>query len=146
MFLLYQNIKNYNKNSKKFLEVSIYLGALFLILSLFFLLPITTFSQEGLVPCSGPIECDYDALIQGVNNVINFLIMFAGIVAVLMFVWAGVKLLLSGGNITAKEEAKKIIWNTVIGFIFVLAAWLIVHLILSTFADTSVIDTPLDGV
>jgi len=106
------------------------IGLFFVALLIF---PVFSLAQpESIVACSGADDCNYVTLLATIGNLINFLIYAAGVVAVIMFVWAGSKMVLSGGNTSAKEEAKKILRNTIIGFIFVLAAWLIVEVILST--------------
>jgi len=88
-----------------------------------------------IVPCNTPGndkgDCNYGTLIQGIQSLLTFLIYFSGIVAVLLFIYAGVKLIFSGGNEGAVTDAKKIFWNTTIGFLIVISAYLIVSLVLS---------------
>jgi len=74
--------------------------------------------------------CDITTLIQ---NIINFLIYLAVVVATLMFVYAGFKYLTAGGNPERLKSAHKIFWNVFFGLIFVLAAFLIVDTVMKAF-------------
>jgi hypothetical protein len=91
-----------------------------------------TASTTGLIACSGA-DCDFDGLLATINNVMNFLILYIAfpIVAVVV-AWAGVLLLTSGGNTSAKDKAKGMISNVIIGLIIALLAWGIIKLILVT--------------
>lgn len=83
----------------------------------------------GLVPCSGP-DCNTCSVIQLVNNVISFLVTILSVLAVIVLVFAGFKMVTSGGNQTAWEDGKSMFGNVIIGIIIVLAAWLIVDTLL----------------
>lgn len=112
--------------------------------------------RTGIVPCTGPTPttgpndvvdpngCGFVALIQGIQNLLSFLIKFGTIIAVLLFTYAGGILVFSGGNSSKKDEAKKIFWNTAIGFIIILSAWLIVASVLKAFNLNARIDTQLE--
>jgi uncharacterized membrane protein YjgN (DUF898 family) len=118
--------------------LAIFLGSL--------LSPSISFAQDSftgsIVDCVD--ECGYGDLIQSIQNLINFLVYFATIIAVILFIYAGTILVFSGGNSGKKDDAKKIFWNTTIGFIIVISAWLIVATILTAF-DSNV-DTPLGDI
>lgn len=108
---------------------------------------------QGLVPC-GNGEYSYDASVQGATPpansgptdqlckvsdlfrvvviVTNFLIGFAGLVAVVMIVKAGLSMVTSAGNPTAYGAAKKSMFNAVIGFALTFLAFLLVNALLST--------------
>jgi len=114
---------------------------LFALLLLLFL-PIIANAQflPTIVLCEGPTgdpktECNYGALIGGINRFLQFVIGFATVIAVVMFVYAGSLLIFSGGNKTQMDKAKTILRNVVVGFILVLAAWLIVFTILRSLID-----------
>lgn len=87
----------------------------------------------GLVPCggSGEPECGLKHLITLGNNVIEFLIMIAALIAVILLAIGGFKLVISQGNAGAMEDAKKRIWNVFIGFVIILVAYLVVQTILT---------------
>lgn len=92
--------------------------------------PTTTYS--GLVACDGP-DCDFNAFLNTVNRVVNFLIFIIAFPLVAVVVaWAGIKLLMSGGNSGAKEQAKSMIWKVIIGLVVALLSWVIIKLILVT--------------
>ncbi len=95
--------------------------------------PNTTFSG-GLVACDGITNpCDFNSLIDSINRVINFLIVFVAFpVVALVIAWAGIKLITSGGSEEAKTGAKSIIKKVLIGFIVALLCWSIIKLILVT--------------
>ncbi len=124
-----------------------------LALSLLLMLPLFAAAQtakttSGLVPCGispvpgGPVpleqQCDFIDLMNGVQNVLNFIIyQLATPIAVLMFAYAGFKLVWSQGDTGAEKEARKIFTNTLIGYAVMLSAYLIIKLIFSLlFPDT----------
>ena len=91
-----------------------------------FLLPAAT-QAAGLVPCGGAppeLPCQSCNVVQLENNIVGWLVMILGILAAIVIVYAGVKLVTSGGNQHAMEEAKSMINNIIIGYLIVLAAWL----------------------
>lgn len=126
----------------------------FLIFALFFILIFPNVSlaqntgaqpgQNGyqlLVKCSGnqigstnEKECSWNDFIEQINKVINFLFYLSVILATISFIWCGFKFLTAGGNEDKAKEAKDIFYKVVIGFIWVFAAWLLVHFITSAFS------------
>ncbi len=119
----------------------------------FSLSPLVSLAQGGLVPC-GNGEYSYDAsdpgakppdnsgasdkmctvtdLFRVVVIVTNFLIAFAGLIAVLMIVRAGVMMITSAGNPTGYGAAKKSMINAIIGFCLTFLAFMLVNTLLST--------------
>lgn len=91
-----------------------------------------TQSSGSLVPvqCQSPETCGTCEFVELINNVIRFLITFATIAATLMLIYGGFQLVISGGNTAAKQAAKSIIVNVLIGFVLVLAAFLVINTIL----------------
>jgi hypothetical protein len=65
-----------------------------------------------------------------INNVVRFLTFFATLAATLLIMYGGFRLVTSGGNVNEKQAAKSIIVNTLIGFVIILAAFLIINTIL----------------
>ena len=101
-------------------------------LCLSFLLLPSLAGAAGLVPeCSGD-TCTTCHAVALVNNVMNFLITALSIVAVGMFVYVGFQMVVSGGDTQAWTSAKKMFTDVVIGFLIVLAAWLIVDTVLKS--------------
>lgn len=83
---------------------------------------------EGLAQtaqCSGT-DCQICHVVYLINGVIAWLVMILGTVAAIIIVYAGFKLVTSGGNRHAKEDAKELINNMLIGYVIVLAGWLLI--------------------
>lgn len=101
-------------------------------LVLFFLsLPEFVFAA-GLVPCGGTGEpaCETCHFVQLINSVSGWLVTVLGIVAAIIIVVAGLYLATSAGNQSAMSTAKKLIINMFIGYVIVLAGFLMINLIL----------------
>ncbi|USN92226.1 MAG: lytic transglycosylase domain-containing protein [Candidatus Nomurabacteria bacterium] len=64
------------------------------------------------------------------NGIVKWLIGVLMVVFAVLIVVAGFKLVTSGGNPGAKEDAKNMIANAIIGIIIVLAAWLMVDTVM----------------
>ena len=96
-----------------------------------FLVPVESVVAQGLVPCEGggfrsDSPCTPCHLIQLANNVITWLISILTLVFAILAMYAGFKLVTSGGNTGAKQDAKSMLTNAIIGFILVLAAFIII--------------------
>ena len=114
----------------------------FIIGVLFVSSEIVSAEEIGIVPacpandpnCSDPYSpdnygsCEFVSLI---NNVVRFLIGIASVFATIIFVYAGYLLVVSQGNPSNIEKAKGHFLNVLIGYIILLAAFLIVNTILS---------------
>lgn len=94
-------------------------------------------TYDGLVACGGDpssYDCDFNAFLETVNRVVNFLIVFVAFPFVaIVIAWAGILILTSGGSPAAREKAKGMIGNVIIGLIVALLAWVIIKLVLSVF-------------
>lgn len=88
---------------------------------------------KPLIVCQGTKEspCTYESLIELVKVLIHDMVVISTLLAVITFIWVGIKLLGSGGNESAMTEAKKMLWKVVIGYLWILAAWLVVYTITS---------------
>ena len=105
------------------------------------------YSTPGLVHCGislpgAPVDpaeqCDFTDLMKLVQNALNFIIyQLATPIAVLMFAFAGFKLVTSGGDPKAESTARKIFTNTLIGYAVMLSSFLIIKLVFSFFFDQS---------
>jgi len=100
-------------------------------------MPILSLAQQdpptGLVSCDNSIGnlCDFNALMALINKIINFILYDMVIpIAAIMFAYAGFLYLTSAGDTGKMKQAHTIFTNAAVGFIFVLAAWLIITLIL----------------
>lgn len=93
-------------------------------------MPVAASAQAGgLVPCSGP-DCNTCHVVALANNVMNWLITFLSILAVIGFVISGFQMVISGGDVGSWTSAKARFTNVVIGIVLVLASWLIVDTIM----------------
>lgn len=77
--------------------------------------------------------CNFDSLMQLINNVINFLLfviatpLIAGILC-----YCGFLMLTSGGSAEKVTKVKHVLSNAILGYILALIAWLIIKTILTT--------------
>jgi len=93
----------------------------------------------GLIPCTGDEDpknadyspCTFASLQRLIMNVMYYLIYISIPAAALSFGWAGWLLISSGGNMSKRNEAKRIFTKVGIGLVIILTAWLIVHTITS---------------
>lgn len=93
--------------------------------------------STDLIVCDGvTVPCTFDKLVQLGRNFVNLLIVYSVPIAVISFIYAGFLLLTSQGNPGAISKARGIFTDTVIGFMIVLAAWLIVFTITSALLKT----------
>lgn len=138
---------NFISLKKSFLTASF----LFVFLSLF-VFPVTALAQQpgdcreggvGVVPCgcdthdedgnpgpdgivTGDEQCDFEDLILLINNIIEWIIIFAISVSALLFAYAGFLYITAGGKESQISRAHNIFKNAAIGFIISVAAYLIV--------------------
>lgn len=72
-----------------------------------------------------------------ITNIINIGMGFIGILTVIMFMLAGFKMMLSGGNEDKMVNSKKIMWNTVVGAFLMLASFGIAKFFIGTVANAT---------
>ncbi len=95
----------------------------------------------GLVPCDGP-ECQACHFLQLGQGLITWFIGIMATLAALIVAFAGFKMLTAGGNSGKVSEAKSMMTNVVIGFIILLAAWIIVDTVMKLFVKQNVLRGP----
>jgi hypothetical protein len=101
------------------------------LLFLSLMLPVYAHAKD-VIPCDGiTTPCDFNKFVDLVNNVINIIVIISIPAATVGFVWIGLTILTAQGNVGKITEAKRIAWNLMVGFIIILSAWLIVHIITS---------------
>ncbi|NCN52205.1 hypothetical protein GW943_00105 [Candidatus Parcubacteria bacterium] len=88
---------------------------------------------KKLVPCEGP-ECQACDVVKLADNIIGFLIQIGILIGVVIFAIAGFTMATSAGNASQVSKAKGMFTNVIVGFIILLAAWLIVDTVMKTFA------------
>ncbi len=76
-------------------------------------------------------EEQFDAILEPVMKVYNFIQYAATVIGVLMLVFAGISFLTSGGETGKKERAKNMAVGVVIGLIIIWVAPLVVEYIFS---------------
>ena len=80
--------------------------------------------------------CDLAQLAQNILNDAIYLAIFA---SAGLFAWAGFKYLTNIANPGVVSRAKEIFSNVIIGFVIVLASWLVVDIIMRTFVGASLL-------
>ena len=87
---------------------------------------------RNLIVCDGvKVPCTFAKLIELIQVGIHDLVLLSTLLVIGVFVMAGIKLLSSGGNPGALTEVKSMLWSVVMGYMWILAAWLIVYTITS---------------
>jgi len=81
--------------------------------------------------------CDFDYLMQLINNVIDFLLFIVAtpLVAIILC-YAGFLMITAGGNSEKAGKAKHILTNVIFGYIIALIAWLVINSIMSALGFT----------
>jgi hypothetical protein len=111
--------------------LAIVIAALFISIAL--VLPGGVFAQDtgGLVPCSGD-DCDFCSLAQLGQRIINLAIFLAVFLSAILFAWAGWNYLTNFGDTGKVAKAHEVFRNVAVGFIIILAAWLIIDTLMKT--------------
>lgn len=76
------------------------------------------------------------------QNVVNFLVMFAAVVAVFLIVWSGIKFVTSQGDQQKVESARKTMTWAIAGLIFILASFFIINFIAQFTGVTQIAPNP----
>ena len=101
---------------------------------------------KKLIVCGDTIDapCTFGHLILLAQNLINNLIVISTFLATAAFAYAGFILLTSGGNESAKNKAKEIFTKVLIGYLWILGAWLLVYTITKALLNSgfSILGTP----
>lgn len=87
---------------------------------------------RDLIVCDGVTEpCTFVHIIELIVVLVHDLVLLSTLFVVGAFCVAGFKLLTSGGNENAMKESKAIFLKVVKGYLWILAAWLVVYTITS---------------
>lgn len=99
----------------------------------------------GLVPCGNedPRQCNWDAAIGFANSLLTYLIGIGILLAAIIIAWAGINILLAQGNPGKINDAKRMMWNVVVGLAVMILAFTIIKVILTTLGVRS--DFRADG-
>ncbi len=79
------------------------------------------------------VACTLPAFVKLITNVINVLFILSVPITMIALTWVGILLLTAQGNTGKVTQAKEILWKVMIGFIFILSAWIIIHTIATVF-------------
>ena len=88
--------------------------------------------EQGIVPCNGP-DCNFCHLAQLGQNIINLAVTLSVFVAAVLFAYAGWNYLTNFGDTGKVSKAHGIFKNVAVGFIIIMAAWLIVDTLMKVF-------------
>lgn len=93
------------------------------------IIPLIQTQAAGLVPCGGENEgpCTLTDFFAAVARVTNFLIAMAGVFAVYQIIFASFGMIISQGNEEAITTKKSHLTSAVVGFAFVLMAYVFVN-------------------
>lgn len=89
--------------------------------------------SDGLVPCGkgDSAPCGFNDFMVLIDTVTKFILFDLAIpIAAIMFVYAGVSLIIAPGA-EGRTKAKNIFTNTILGLIFAAGGWLIIRTLLS---------------
>jgi amino acid transporter len=110
--------------SKKIKKISKHLA-----LALVFLLPgMAVLAQTGDVV--GNLNLVNSNLPDVIVNIINYLLAFLALLAVIMILFGGFQWLTAGGNEEKVDKAKKILTAAVIGLVIIILAWAIARFVI----------------
>ncbi len=85
-----------------------------------------TSDRNPLITCGGQGQdpCDFVHLMNLIQNLMNWIFMFATFIVAFMFMYAGVLLITAVGNPTQIQKAKNIFKRVVVGFLIMFMAFI----------------------
>ncbi len=87
-------------------------------------------TQKDIVQIENP--CNAEHFIIMLNKIIEFVLIYLALpIVTIVLMFAGFKLITSGGDIHARSEAKSMLFNILKGLLFIAGSWLIVTTILT---------------
>jgi hypothetical protein len=95
----------------------------------------------GWIVCNNPPNCDFGDFMATVQNIMEALIALAIAFTVVTFAYAGWTYMTSAGDQSKIQKAHSMFTKTVIGFLVVLTAFLIVEMIVNLLGvDSSIVN------
>lgn len=70
--------------------------------------------------------CTFSSAIELIRNIIDYIILISAPIAAVMFSYAGWLYISASGNLGQISKAHSVFWTVFVGFIVILAAWLII--------------------
>ncbi len=97
------------------------------------------FAQAALINCGGrgvgesgqQPACDIPALIQTVKNLINILFSYAGLVAIVLVLIAGLRMIFAHGNEEQIASAKSNLSSALLGFVIILVSFVVINFVVA---------------
>lgn len=93
-------------------------------------------NEQCLIPCggggagTGESECTFQDFLQLFANLVFYMVLISVPIAAIMFAYAGFKIMTSQGG-AGLSQGKTMMVKVLIGFVFILAAWIIVSTIVN---------------
>lgn len=88
--------------------------------------------QQGDVPSSIAQATGGEGSIRNlILNIVNFFLLFLGLIAVIMIIYGGITYVTAAGNQEKIESAKKIIMYAIVGIVIVLISFALVRTVIS---------------
>lgn len=84
--------------------------------------------SSGIVQCD---NCEWEDFVSTARRLMIELVKYGLLFSVIVFIWAGFKLLFSGGSESEITAARKMITKVVIGFLIAVSSFLIVYTIMT---------------
>jgi hypothetical protein len=90
------------------------------------------------LPCEGvkkdanhTEDCNFEQLVELGRRIINAIFYLSIPIAAIVFAWAGSLYLTSAGNESKMKQGKSMFLKVLVGFVVILAAWLLINTILN---------------
>ncbi len=117
-----------------------YIVSFFVTIFGYSMIPLTALAQGGFVPCGGGRDdpCQMCHFIQMGNSIMMWFVVVLIVLGVFVLAFAGLKLITSGGNTQAKDQAKDMFVNVIVGYLLVLSAWLIVDTLMKVLTNDNI--------
>ena len=84
-------------------------------------------------------NCNFDDVISATKKIVDWGRNFALFFSVIVLAYAGFNFMISSDVPKARAEAKTMLWKVVLGIVFILVAWLIVNLILTSLGVDNIV-------
>ncbi len=91
----------------------------------------TAEAGNWLVQCTG-LDCNYCTMIGTLRAVVSWLAIIAAVLAAIVLMFGGFKMVTSAGNESGYQDGKKYVYNAVLGLVILLAAFTLVDVVIQT--------------
>ncbi len=107
--------------------------------------PMVICGKSGAAGAPYTEACNFGHAVLVSQHLIYNLVMISTLIAVVVFIFAGFKLLTSGGKTNARDDAKTMFMKVLKGYLWILVAWLLIYTITDRLVDKSAYPSPLIG-